>query len=163
MATITSLAQTSSSTTGATHEWKAMPTVYKFTLDLAVAATAKGSALASADVIECIRVPAGSVVMAAGIYCVTAGTGGTSDQAFTLGDGSSANRYATTFDADAAVAGGMSVVVPSTDKFAYAASDTIDVTISAGTTINTAGKFLIWAIVVDINDIESVGLAQVRS
>ena len=163
MATITSLAQTSSSTTGSTKQWKTQSTVYKFTFDYATAETAKGSALAAADVIECIRVPAGSVVTAAGLYCLVAGAGGSADQTISLGDGGSAARYAATFDADAAVAGTMSAQIPANEPFNYASSDTIDITLTAATTVSTTGKWLVWAEVLDINDAENVGLAQIRS
>ncbi len=163
MATITSLAQTSSSTTGSTKQWESAPVLYKFVFDYAEAATAKGSALAAADVIECIRVPAGCVVDWAAVYCVTASSGGTSDQTISLGDGSSATRYAAATDADAMTAGSMTAVVPANVPFAYTSSDTIDITLAAGTTIATAGKLLVVASVSVVKDVKKVGLAQVAS
>ena len=162
MATITSLAQASTSTTGATKQWKAQPTIYKMTLDLAEAATAKGSALAAADVIECIRIPAGSVVEWAGFLILVASTGGSADQAVTLGDGVDPNRWVDTFDLDAAVAGDMgAIVIATSNPTQFAASDTVDLVITAATTVGTAGKILVFASIADVNDNEKVGLAQI--
>lgn len=162
MATITSLAQASTSTTGGTKQWKAGSWLYKFTLDFADAATAKGSALAAADIIECIRVPAGCVVESAGAYVVTAVSGGSADETITIGDGGSAARYATGFDLDAAVAGGMTSQIPANVPFTYTVSDTIDVTL-AGTTLPTAGKLIVFANLYVVKDVEKIGLAQIRS
>jgi hypothetical protein len=163
MATITSLAQSALSTTGGTKQWKGQPTLYKNTIDFAEAATAKGSALAAADVIEAVRVPAGSVVDWAVIYVVTALSGGSADETISLGDGGSATRYAAATDSDAWVAGNMTVIVPANVPFAYPTSDTVDLTLAAGATIATAGKLMVVACVSDVNDNEKVGLAQIRS
>lgn len=165
MSTITTLAQTSSATTGSTKQWKEGPWVYKNVIDFAEAATAKGSALAAADVIEAIRLPAGSIVMQAGILVITVAEGESSDVALDLGiTGVDADQWVDGFDYDAAAAGDRAtpVAAGTTDPMAYtAASDTIDVLIQAATTAPTAGKIMVWALVLAPVANEEVGLAQV--
>ena len=99
------------------------------------------TALTNGDVYQAINVPANSIVMSAGIDVITAGTGtGT----LALGDGSvtyvaaapqSAGQM-TSGDAVAELAG------------AYAAADTLDVTVA---TANVNSKVRVWAILVDID------------
>jgi hypothetical protein len=62
--------------------------------------------------------------------------------AFTIGDGGSANRFATTFDATGAAAW-KAVGVPT--EYLYVAADTIDITVTAATMANlTAGEVEIY-------------------
>jgi len=53
------------------------PYMVEVEIDLAAAATAKGSALAAADVINCINVGANQAILFAGTEIVTAPAGGT--------------------------------------------------------------------------------------
>lgn len=165
MATITSLAQSATSTTSSTRQWVEVPSVYKNVIDFAAAATAKGSALAAADVIEAIRLPAGSIVMQAGILVVTVAEGESADVALDLGiTGVDADQWVDGFDYDAAAAGDRATPVAgdTTDPMRYtAASDTIDVLIQAATTAPTAGKIMVWALVLAPPALDEVGLAQV--
>lgn len=165
MSTITSLAKASTSTTSGTRQWVEVPVVYKNTIDFAAAATAKGSALAAADVIEAIRLPAGSLVMQAGITVITVAEGESADVALDLGiTGVDADQWVDGFDYDAAAAGDRAtpVAAATTDPMAYtAASDTIDVLIQAATTAPTAGKILVWALVLPPIAVANVGLAQI--
>ena len=68
MPTVTTLAggATSGRTAGS------VPYLVDMTINFAAAATAKGTALAAADIIECINVPANTVVLSAGLEVVTA-------------------------------------------------------------------------------------------
>jgi len=120
-------------------------------IDWAVAATTKTSALAAADVLEVIDVPAGTCIINAGIETMVAPTGASSDTALDLGvTGIDADAWADGYDADAAVAGTYSqnpaayqpIVIGST-------ADTIDVLIQASTTPPTAGKIRVWAILIN--------------
>lgn len=141
-----------------------VPYLVEFELNLATAATTKGSALASSDVIECIRIPADTVVLFAGFEIKTAVTGGTSDQAITLGDGSDPNRWVDTFDLDAAAAGAHgTIVIATANPTAFATTDTIDVVITAATTVATAGVIRVYAMMVDVGDAAAPGLAALAS
>lgn len=143
-----------------------VPYVAEFLLDFAVAAAAKGSALAAADVIECIPVPAGSIVLCAGLECITAVDGSTSaDNALDLGiTGVEADIWVDGYDLDAAVAGTYSqfaadfrpLVVGST-------ADTIDVLIQAATTAPVSGVVRVFAVLVNVDGINKPGIAAVGS
>lgn len=165
MATITTLTQTSSATTFSTRQWKNVPVVWSNVIDFAEAATAKGSTLANTDVIEALRIPAGSIVMQAGIKVLVAVTGASNDNTICLGiTGVDADQWVDDYDLDAAAAGAIATPVGpgTTDPMAYTAtSDTLDITWSAGTTLPTAGKILVSALVVNLFDTEEAGLAQI--
>ena len=145
MATVTTLAggATSGRTAGS------VPYFVDVEIDLAAAATAKGSALATNDVIEAISIPANTVIMAAGVEVVTAPAGGTSfsvDLGVTGGDvdafvdgfavtGTSAGAYATL-----ATAGPVAV----------ATADTLDL-LCLGTTPDTSGVLRVYAVLMDVD------------
>jgi hypothetical protein len=121
-------------------------------VDFAAAAVAKGSALAAADVIQALTVPAGTVILNAGMQVVTAAVGETSDLRLDLG--------VTGIDADVFVDGydyaGAAVGAWTQNPAAYqpivigAAADTIDILIQAATTAPTAGIVRVWAILMDV-------------
>ena len=136
-----------------------LPYVVEKTIDFAVATTAKGSALAAADVIEAIDVPAQSVVLNAG-YEVTAAI--TGDVVVDLG--------VTGVDADVFVDGGVLAAATTVGTFAQnaaayqpvvlGAADTVDLLIAASTTAISAGKVRVWALVVDVSDKDAPGEAD---
>src|SRR6056297_2806628 len=98
MATVTTLAggKTAGRTAGS------VPYFVDVEIDFAAAATAKGSALAAADVIECISVPANSLVLNAGFEVITAAGGESADNAWDLGvTGVDADVFVDGFDGDA--------------------------------------------------------------
>ena len=146
MATVTTL----SGGAGVGNTNARVPYVVDVRVDLAAAATAKGSALAAADVIEAIDVPANTAIVAAGIEVVTAPAGGTSfsvDLGVTGGDvdafvdgfavtGSAAGDYATCATAGPVVVG---------------TADTLDL-LAIGTTPDTSGVLRVWAMLVDVDE-----------
>lgn len=148
MATITTLAGAASAgrTVGA------VPYLVDVTVDFAAAATAKGSALAAADVIEALSVPVDTVILNAGMEVITVLGGESSDTTFDLGTGVDADNFVDGFDADAAAAGAYAqnaaafqpVVVGST-------ADTIDITIATATTAPTSGEVRVWAVLMNVN------------
>lgn len=136
----------------------------EYMLDWADAATAKGSALAAADVIEVIDIPAESIVLAAGFEVFTVATGESADVALTLGDGVDPNRWVDTFDLDAAAAGAHgTIVVATANPTIFATADTIDVVISAATTAPTGGKLRVYAVLIDASNAAAPGLAALAS
>ena len=136
-----------------------LPYVVEKTIDFAVATTAKGSALAAADVIEAIDVPAQSVVLNAG-YEVTAAI--TGDVVVDLG--------VTGVDVDVFVDGAVLAAATTVGTFAQnaaayqpvviGAADTVDLLIAASTTAISAGKVRVWALVVDVSDKDAPGEAD---
>ena len=149
MATITTLAGAASAgrTAGA------VPYLVDVTIDFAAAATAKGSALAAADVIEALSVPANTLILNAGLEVITVLGGESNDTTFDLGvTGVDADNFVDGFDADAAAAGAYAqnaaafqpVVVGST-------ADTIDITIATATTAPTSGEVRVWAVLMNVD------------
>ena len=101
------------------------------------------TALTSGDVYQALRVPANTCVIAAGIDVLTAGTGtGT----VALGDGS------LTYVAAAAPTSATQLAVANDVPKAYAAADTLDVTIA---TANVNAKIRVWAVMVDVDGINN--------
>ncbi len=121
-------------------------------INWATAATAKGSALAAADIIEAITVPAGTMVLNAGLQVVTVATGESADVALDLGvTGVDADNFVDGFDLDAAAAGAYAQNAAAFQPFVLGTQDTIDVLIQAATTAPTGGKIRVFAVLMDVN------------
>lgn len=148
MATVTTLAGGSVSGFTAGR----MPYYKEVLVDFAAAATAKGSALAAADVIEAISVPANTMILNAGMEVITAAGGESSDNTLDLGTGVDVDVFVDGFDLDAAAAGAYAqnaaafqpIIVGST-------ADTIDLTIATATTAPTSGVVRVFAVLMDID------------
>jgi len=154
MATITTLSNPLSTVPGAVvrHmdnsnwtyvEWKE--------IDIAAAVTAKGSALAAADVIEALRVAPGQMVLAAWVAKTAALTGTVS--ALTINVGFAAGSgYLSAWDAFAATVGNETgASVNTVIQTGTTAGDTIDLTLASLTGTLTGGKIKVGALVLDLN------------
>ncbi len=147
MATVTTLAggATSGRTAGS------VPYLVDMTIDFAAAASAKGTALAAADIIECINVPANTVVLTAGLEVVTALAGESSDTRLLLGvTGGDVDAFVASWDATAAAAGAYAPAA-ATVPVVFGSADTIDLEIDAATTAPTGGVLRVWAVMMDID------------
>jgi len=121
-------------------------------IDFAAAATAKGSALAAADVIEAIDVPANTVVLNAGLEVTVAAGGESNDNTLDLGiTGVDADCFVDGFDLDAAAAGAYAQNAAAYQPLVVATADTIDVLIATATTAPTSGKIRVWALMCNID------------
>jgi len=128
-----------------------VPYLIDVQIDLAAAATAKGTALAAADIIEAVNVPANSVVLTAGIEVVTALAGESADTRLLLGvTGGDVDAFVASWDATAAAAGAYAPAA-ATVPVVFASADTIDIEIDAVTTAPTGGVLRVWAVVMDID------------
>lgn len=133
------------------------------TVDLAAAATAKGSALAAADVIQAMDIPSNSVILAAGLEVINVSTGSTV-LTVDVGTGADADVFVDGFDYFAAVAGDFAAQPAAYEPIVIGnTADTLDITIATLTTTNTGGKLRIWALVGDIKDVRNPGIAQRKS
>lgn len=138
-----------------------MPYFVEKTIDFAAAATAKGSALAAADIIEAIDVPAGTMVLNAGLQVVTAATGESSDNTLDVGiTGVDADCFVDGFDLDAAAAGAYAQNAAAFQPLIVATADTIDVLIATATTAPTGGKVRVWAVLCDIGAKPAPGIVD---
>lgn len=153
MATITTLSKvgtTHMSALGATRG----PRLIEFELNFASALTAKGSALAAADVVECISIPPGSKVLDAGASVKVAADSTTLTVG--VGYGGATSRWAAAFDAKGAV-GTYSTDVAGGLGLTFASADTVDVIFTTLTGTLATGKLRVWALVMDISDINTPG------
>jgi hypothetical protein len=160
MATITTLAQ-AGGVSAATRQWAPVPTLYSNTIDFAEALVAKGSALASSDVIEAIRFPAGSVIHYAGIQTLVVddATTLTLDLGITGGD---VDGYVDGYDQAAAAAGDYALMIEDpTEREVNLTADSLDILFATLTGTLTVGKIRVYALITDVTGIKEPGLAQV--
>jgi hypothetical protein len=159
MATITNQAM-AGGTTNATMNWAPVPTLYSNVIDFADVLAAKGSALASSDVIEAIRFRAGSVIHYAGIQtmAVDDATTLTLDLGITGGD---VDAYVDGYDQAAAAAGAYAtMLMDATDLQVNTTADSIDVLFATLTGTLTSGKIRVYALITDVNGIPEGGTAR---
>jgi|TARA_R100000084_G_scaffold87999_1_gene42228 hypothetical protein len=133
-------------------------------VNMATAATSKGTALASSDVITAITVPANTVILHAGWEVTTAHAGTSSDTAFDFGvTGGNVDVFVDGFDFDGASVGDYSS--PTADNFntvvVGGTADTIDILLQAMTGTTTAGVLRCYAILMDCDDVGTLGPDEV--
>lgn len=150
MATVTTLAggATAGRTAGS------VPYLVDVEIDLAAAATAKGSALAAADVIEAIDVPANTMILNAGMEVTTAVDGSASaDNAWDLGvTGVDADAFVDGFAIDTASAGDYAQNAAAFQPIVIGGTaDTIDMLIQAATTAPVSGVVRVWAVLMGVD------------
>jgi hypothetical protein len=135
-----------------------LPYVVEKIITVAGAVAAKGGALAAADVIEAIDVPAGSVILNAGIQVITPGNAdaATLDLGVT---GVDADVFVDGFDAVGAAAGAYAQNPAAYQPVVVGANDTIDVLLATLTGALTAGTFRVFAVLVDVSAKKAPGVA----
>lgn len=139
-----------------------VPYLVEFDLNYADALTAKGSALAASDVIECIQIPADTVVLGAGACIKVAGDSST--LTLTVGTAADADEWVATLDGKAAAGTYGADVSASPTWNTYAAADTIDVTFATLTGTLTTGKVRVYALLMDVSDLpNNPGIAVIGS
>lgn len=116
------------------------------------------------DIVQAITVPAGTAIVGAGMYFVTAPTvdNGT-DAVATLGTDTDADKYVAALDFDAASAGDYAAAVTGTGGIeVQGAANTIDITFSATNADGiSAGKVRVWAILADITGMGDMAANEV--
>ena len=131
-------------------------------IDFAAAVTAKGTALAAADIIEAITVPANTMIVSAGMECTAVHTGTSSDCALDLGvTGGDVDAFVDGFDFDAAAAGAYAAPAAPGCAIVGAAADTLDILIQAQTGTTLTGKMRVFAWLADVDDIGSLAANEV--
>ena len=158
MATITTLSNAAGAGTHPSRALRNMPYVVENTISWAAAVTAKGSALAAADVIEALQIPAQSIVLAAGFEVITAATGSCT---VSLGvTGVTAAAYVSAFAVTSSATAG-TYATPATAGYPIVtgAADTLDLLLVTETTTLSAGSIRVFAVIIDAQD--RVGPASV--
>jgi hypothetical protein len=129
-----------------------MPYFKEVLIDFAAAATAKGSALAAADVIEAISVPANTIILNAGLEVVTVAGGESNDTTVDLGvTTTEPDIFIDGFDLDAAAAGAYAQNAAAFQPLVIGTADTIDLLIATSTTAPTSGVVRVFAILMDVD------------
>lgn len=129
-----------------------MPYFKEVLIDFAAAATAKGSALAAADVIEAISVPANTMIINAGLEVITVAGGESNDTTVDLGvTTTEPDNFVDGFDLDAAAAGAYAQNAAAFQPLVIGTADTIDLLIATATTAPTSGVVRVWAVLMDID------------
>lgn len=150
--------------TGSTHQTKhgAVTLPYKTDVNIkwADVLAEKGSAVAALDVVQAIRIPAGTAVLAAGVQIVTPADSTT--LTLDVGTGVDADAWVDGFDGKAA-AGEFSQFPAAYQPITATAEDTIDVTLATLTGTLTAGEVTVWAVLLDITATSKPGIVQVGS
>ena len=158
MATITTLSNAVGSGLQPVRSIRNVPYMVENTINFASAVTAKGSALAAADVIEALQIPAQSIVIAAGFEILTAVTGSCT---VSLGvTGVTAAAYVSAFGVTGSLAVG-DYATPATAGYPIVtkSADTLDLLLVTETTTLSAGSVRVFALIVDAQD--RVGPASV--
>jgi len=140
-----------------------LPYYVQNTIDWAEAATSKGSALAAADTIGAIAIPADTAVLFAGLQVIDVATGESSDVTLDLGiTGVEVDNFVDGFDLDGAAALAYAAAPAAYQPIVVATADTLDILIATATTAPTGGTVRVWAVLQDISDTGSKfgGLAQ---
>lgn len=136
-------------------------------LDLADAATEKGSALAASDVIQVISVPAGTQVLFAGFQVKEEMTGTSTDATLDFGiTGGDVDAFVDGFDLDGASAGAYATVASAAVSPAtfVSTADTLDLLIATATGTITGGVLRVYAVLMDVSDqYDRPNLAQRQS
>ena len=129
-----------------------MPSFKEVWIDFAAAATAKGEALAAADVIQAISVPANTIILNAGLEVITVAGGESNDTTVDLGvTTTEPDNFIDGFDLDAAAAGAYAQNAAAFQPLVIGTADTIDLLIATATTAPTSGVVRVFAILMDID------------
>jgi hypothetical protein len=129
------------------------PYMIQNTIDLAVATTSKGTALAASDVYQCLSIPAESVILHAGMEVTTVLTGTSTDTGYDLGiTGGDVDNFVDGFDADGASAGDYAPTPAAYAPVMVGAADTLDILVAAQTGTTLTGKIRVFATLMDVSD-----------
>ena len=119
--------------------------------------TVKGSAIAASEVIEALKIPANTVLLAAYAQKETAMTGTSTDVTITLQVG--ANAYSSALDYDAAAVAAWTVPVAPTATLmtVITSADTLDVVFNSFAGTVTGGKIRVKALLSDMTKVNLPG------
>jgi hypothetical protein len=136
------------------------PYLVSTVVDFATALSDKGSALAAADVIPAIAVKKGTCILNAGIEVDTLQTAATA-LTLDLGTGVDADVFVDGFTATSAAAETYAQNAAAFQPVMCVADDNIDLKIATLTGTLSTGKYRVWAILMDCDDIGDMTAAEV--
>lgn len=127
------------------------PYVVEATLNFATATTTKGSALAAADVLEVLDIPAETLILNAGYEVTAAITGNVTVDLGVTGVDADNFVDGATLDTSSTVGAYAQNAAAFQPIVIGASADTLDVLIATSTTAVSAGKIRVWAVLCDLN------------
>lgn len=128
------------------------PYVIDNIVDFAAAVTAKGGALAAADIIQALSIPAQCQILSCGAEVIEAHAGTSTDLTLDIGiTGGNTDFVADGFDYDAASVGAVTSPVVAELPIYNATADTIDILLATMTGTTTGGKIRVWACIVPVD------------
>ena len=129
------------------------PYVVDKIVDFAAAVTAKGSALAQADIIEALDIPAKCQILSCGAEVMAVHAGTSTDLTLDIGvTGGNTDFVADGFDFDGASAGDVASPVVAELPVYNGTADTIDILLATMTGTTTGGKLRVWVTIVEVGD-----------
>ncbi len=153
MATITSLLLPA---TGNSNRGR-MPYQVELIIDL----TAQAIDCSSADVVQCITLPANTHILHAGVQVVESATMNTGTNAtITLG-AADVDEYVTAFDIHGASDLAYAPSVTPSAEVVLSSADTLDLTFAGDVATFTAGKLRVYALLMDVSEQGSTSAAEV--
>ena len=153
MATITSLLLPA---TGNSNRGR-MPYQVELIIDL----TAQAIDCSSADVVQCITLPANTHILHAGVLVVESATQNTgTDATVTLG-AADVDEYVTAFDIDGASDLAYAPSVTPSAEVVLSSADTLDLTFAGSGATFTAGKLRVYALLMDVSEQGSTSANEV--
>jgi len=144
MATITSLLLPA---TGNSNRGR-MPYQVELIIDL----TAQAIDCSSADVVQCITLPANTHILHAGVQVVESATMNTGTNATIILGAADANEYVTAFDIDGASDLAYAPSVTPSAEVVLATADTLDLTFAGDGATFSAGKLRVYALMMDVSE-----------
>ena len=153
MATITSLLLPA---TGNSNRGR-MPYQVELSIDL----TAQAIDCSSADVVQCITLPANTHILHAGVQVVTSATMDTGTNATVTLGAADVDEYVTAFDIDGASDGAYAPSVTPSAEVVLATADTLDLVFAGDGATFTAGKLRVYALLMDVSEQGSTSANEV--
>ena len=140
------------------------PYLVEVTVDFAAAATAKGSVLATNDIIQCIDVPAETMILNAGLEITEVTDGADGVLKFDLGTGDDVDVFVDNFDADLNTAvGTYAQNAAAFQPLVCQSAETIDIKTIFGSGGLTSGKARVFAVLLDVSSRGAPGIAAIGS
>ena len=134
------------------------PYMIQKTIDL----TAQAIDCSSADVVQCLTIPANTRVLHAGVCVVESATQNTgTDATVILGTAVDDNEWVAAFDIDGASDGAYAPSATPAGDIVLATADTLDLTFAGSGATFTAGKLRVYAVLMDISDQGDAGPTEV--
>lgn len=134
------------------------PYMQELTIDL----TAQAIDCSSGDIVQCLTVPADTVILWAGVQVVESATQNTGTDATVLfGTAVDPNEYVASFDIDGAADLAYAPTVAQAGVVVNAVADTLDLTFAGSGATFTAGKLRVFAMLMDVSEIGDLTAKEV--